>query len=158
MIQQIGSGDSAGAGAGSSAGAAGLNKSGIFVERRSWTLAEKQIVVAEAFSEEGNVSAVAKRYGIQCQQIYRWRDRLSAVSVRKVPDFISVDVEESGMMPRLAPPPPSEKRCALVKSQRAAVGDSIEISLPGGLLIRVPAVSGPDFVAEIALSLSRSLT
>jgi len=42
LIQQISSGDSA--------GAVGLNKSGIFVERRSWTLAEKQVVVAAAFN------------------------------------------------------------------------------------------------------------
>jgi transposase len=36
---------------------------------------EKRTVVTEALSS-GNVIATAKRYGIQAQQIYRWRERL----------------------------------------------------------------------------------
>lgn len=48
---------------------------GTYVRRRRWSGEEKRAVVAEALSS-GNVIATAKRYGIQAQQIYRWRGRL----------------------------------------------------------------------------------
>ena len=46
-----------------------------FVRRRRWSAEEKRAVVSEA-SSSGNVIATAKRYGLQAQQIYRWRERL----------------------------------------------------------------------------------
>lgn len=47
----------------------------VYVRRRRWSALEKQRIVAEA-DTSGNVIATAKRYGIQTQQIYRWRERV----------------------------------------------------------------------------------
>ncbi|MCA0401540.1 MAG: transposase [Proteobacteria bacterium] len=47
----------------------------VYVRRRRWSAAEKQRIVTEA-DTCGNVIATAKRYGIQAQQIYRWRERV----------------------------------------------------------------------------------
>ena len=48
---------------------------GTYVRRRRWSSEEKRAVVTEAMSS-GNVIAMAKRHGIQAQQIHRWRERL----------------------------------------------------------------------------------
>lgn len=47
----------------------------VYVRRRRWSAVEKQRIVTEA-DTCGNVIATAKRYGIQAQQIYRWRERV----------------------------------------------------------------------------------
>ncbi len=47
----------------------------VYVRRRRWSASEKQRIVTEA-DASGNVIATAKRYGIQAQQIYRWRERV----------------------------------------------------------------------------------
>lgn len=46
----------------------------VYVRRRRWSAAEKQRIVSEA-ETSGNVIATAKRYRIQAQQIYRWREQ-----------------------------------------------------------------------------------
>ncbi len=55
---------------------------GIYVERRNWTPAEKRAIALEAFAEGGsgrrNVSKVARRHGVQNYQLYRWRDKYLA--------------------------------------------------------------------------------
>ena len=48
-----------------------------YVRRRRWSPEEKRAVVTESVTS-GNVIATSKRYGIQAQQIYRWRERLAA--------------------------------------------------------------------------------
>ena len=75
-----------------------------YVRRRRWSVQEKRAVVTEA-QASGNVIATAKRYGIQAQQIYRWRERLEA---RPAPAaFLAVavasDPEPSGPAPLPAP-------------------------------------------------------
>ncbi|MCA0316430.1 MAG: transposase [Proteobacteria bacterium] len=63
-----------------------------YVRRRHWTLAEKRSVVEEA-ATSGNVAATAKRYGLQTQQIYRWRERLdrAAAPASFLPVTVSPD-------------------------------------------------------------------
>ncbi len=61
----------------------------VYVRRRFWTVDEKRAFVAEAFSG-GNVKAVAKRYGLQTQHLYRWRDRLADIGARSA--FVAVSV------------------------------------------------------------------
>jgi transposase len=47
-----------------------------YVRRRRWSWAEERAVVEEA-AASGAVIGTAKRNGIQAQQVYRWRERLS---------------------------------------------------------------------------------
>lgn len=125
----------------------------MYVRRRSWTLAEKRAVVAEAFSVDGNVSAIAKRHGVQCQQIYRWRDRLKVVDKRKSADFIAVEMKASSLPVPFAGTPDQEAKAA--PRTKTGGGEFVEISAVGGSVIRVPVSAGAAFVADIVLSLAR---
>lgn len=130
-----------------------MDKDGVYVRRRSWTLVEKRAVVTEAFSVDGNVSAVAKRHGVQCQQIYRWRDRMKVVDKRKGTDFIAVEMKASSLPVPFAGTTHQEAKAA--PRTKTGGGNVVEISVAGGSVIRVPVSAGAAFVAEIALSLAR---
>jgi transposase-like protein len=43
------------------------------VERRRWSLAEKQAIVAECQVAGASVSAVARRHGVATSQLFAWR-------------------------------------------------------------------------------------
>jgi transposase len=75
----------------------------VYVRRRRWSAAEKQRIVTEA-DTFGNVIATAKRYGIQAQQIYRWRERIGPVDWTA--GFMPIAVASSGsLIPDPAPLP-----------------------------------------------------
>lgn len=65
----------------------------VYVRRRRWSAAEKQRIVTEA-DASGNVVATAKRYRIQAQQIYRWRERVGQED--GATGFIPIAVASSG--------------------------------------------------------------
>jgi transposase len=65
----------------------------VYVRRRRWSAAEKQRIVTEA-NASGNVIATAKRYRIQAQQIYRWRERVAQED--GAAGFIPIAVAASG--------------------------------------------------------------
>lgn len=88
----------------------------VYVRRRRWSAAEKQRIITEA-ETSGSVIATAKRYGVQAQQIYRWRERVGqedgaagfmpiavAASGSVIPDPASVlDRDDEGEDPALVP-------------------------------------------------------
>ena len=126
----------------------------VYVRRRSWTADEKRAVVAEAFSG-GNVKAVANHYGIQTQQLYRWRDRLADPGERSA--FVAVSV---------APEPlslPSPEDVVAARPDRVSepardftgADGRVEIALADGLRIWLGPGSDADFVVKIALGLTR---
>jgi transposase len=47
--------------------------------RRRWSKAEKLAIVAEASVPDVNVSAVARRHGIQPSLLFRWREQFADV-------------------------------------------------------------------------------
>ena len=114
-----------------------MSKVDIYVKRRSWNSDEKRGIVAESFND--GVAAVARRHGLQAHQIYYWRQKMSGGV--GAPGFLKVEVSSTlpAQYHRLAP-------------------ESVEISMPGGLALRVPISAGPAFVADVAVSLSRGLS
>ena len=125
----------------------------VYVRRRSWTADEKRAVVAEAFSG-GNVKAVAKRHGIQTQQLYRWRDRLADIGEKSA--FVAVSVVPEP----LALPAPEDVVAArpdrVPDPEREVTGADgrVEIALADGLRIWLGPGSGADFVVKVALGLT----
>jgi transposase len=47
--------------------------------RRRWSKADKLAIVAEASAPDVNVSAIARRHGIQPSLLFRWRERFAGV-------------------------------------------------------------------------------
>ncbi|VTZ60068.1 hypothetical protein EMEDMD4_1310062 [Sinorhizobium medicae] len=46
--------------------------------RRRWSTAEKLAIIHETYETDATVSIVARRHGIQPNQLFAWRDRGSA--------------------------------------------------------------------------------
>ena len=101
--------------------------------RRSWTLEQKRRVVAECGAEGASIAGVARRHGLNANQLYAWRRRLDGegAGVRHgaiLPvTLAAVEQMEAGSAPPDAPPvaPPTCGR--------------IQIILPGGVRIIVGA-------------------
>jgi transposase len=131
-----------------------LSDDTVYVRRRFWTVDEKRAFVAEAFSG-GNVKAVAKRYGLQTQHLYRWRDRLADIGARS--EFVAVSVAPEP----LALPAPEDvvvarpDRVSEPARNFTGADGRVEISLADGLRIWLGPGSDADFVVKVALGLSR---
>ncbi|MFM6549537.1 MAG: transposase, partial [Microcystis panniformis] len=118
--------------------------------RRRWSAGEKQRIVAEA-ETCGNVIATAKRYGIQAQQIYRWRERVGPEDGAS--GFMPIAVAASGsVIPDPAPVLDHSHGCegpALVRDRASR----IDITLHAGHRL---SIEGRFDVAAI-LALVRGL-
>lgn len=90
--------------------------------RRRWSAAEKAAIVAEASGHCPNISAVARRHGINSSLLFRWRKALGKLDA-SMPAFVPV-----------ALPAPS-----LPMALPAAKSDMIDILIAGGRTVRVRA-------------------
>jgi transposase len=109
--------------------------------RRSWTLAQKQEIVAESFGPDLTPTEVARKHAISSGQLYTWRQQLLGVQTalvrRPAQQFAQVDQEPdaSGPPGKLQPPEVSPPAA----SAPARPGGLIEIVLPGGTVVRMDA-------------------
>ena len=122
----------------------------VYVRRRRWSAAEKQRIVSEA-ETSGNVIATAKRYRIQAQQIYRWRERVGDED--GATGFIPIAVASSGSV--VSDPAPVLD-CEGASQDPALVLDLVkrpEITLRSGHRVSLEG----DFDLAAILSLARGL-
>jgi transposase len=151
--------------------------------RRSWPLEEKRRIVEEAFRPGTSVADVARRHGLNSNQVFNWRKlsgtRPAAAAASSAPraqsdappacapeGFLSIGVitepTDEGAIPR---PNPS----ALLVGQAPQDGDvatrpamderpgMIEIDLPGGTRLRVDALVNERALRRV-LSVLRTLS
>ena len=91
--------------------------------RRAWPEPLKREIVAAAFAPDASVSAVARRYDVNTNLVFSWRQQFSA-PVETAPQLVPVTIRPD------APP-----------ASASAAQDTIEIELPSGCRVRVgPAV------------------
>jgi transposase len=95
--------------------------------RRRWSRAEKLAIVAEASVPDVNVSAIARRHGIQPSLLFRWREQFADTPKNDVEPPSSSDDSGPSFVPVALPAPP-------VISQPAC---SVEIVLRNGRRVRV---------------------
>jgi len=101
--------------------------------RRSWTLEQKRRVVAECGAEGASIAGVARRHGLNANQLYAWRRRYAGEGVGVGHGAIlpvtlaAVGQMEAGPAPPVAPP------------IAPATCGRIQIILPGGVRIIVGA-------------------
>lgn len=130
------------------------------VSRRSWPLEEKRRIVEEAFRPGMSVADVARRHGLNSNQVFNWR-KVCGTRPQALPDtppagmpdgFLSIGVvsepKDEGAVPRLNPSTVLVGRdCGA--DARPAMDERpgmVEIDLPCGTRLRVDA-----FVNERAL-------
>lgn len=89
--------------------------------RRRWSLEEKARIVAESLAPGAVAGVVARRYGVDPNQLYGWRrDLRSAAGADRLPDFVPVAVAPASLI-----------------AGDGAAGGAIEIVL-GPATVRVP--------------------
>lgn len=108
--------------------------------RRTWTLREKQEIVAESLGPDLTPTEVARKHAISTGQLYTWRHQLlrmqrMAVS-RTMPRFAEVEFGPAGVLPSPSDPGSSEAspRYSSLASTRSA--GLIEVILPNGVRVR----------------------
>ncbi len=104
--------------------------------RRSWSLEQKRAIVSESLGPELTLTEVARKHGLSTGQIYTWRHQLLSVrgsTLLQAPQFASVELMPSSAS--MASNPAS----SATSSPPALAAGSIEIVLPGGVLVRVDA-------------------
>jgi transposase len=121
--------------------------------RRKWSAQEKAAIVAESLAEGAVVSEVARRHGLNPQQVFGWRARLrnaangSAPSSDATPMFVPAIVEDEPASPA-APTLP-----AVVAMGAADVAPApIEIAL-GGVVVRVRGEVDPRALTTVLKAL-----
>jgi transposase len=109
--------------------------------RRQWSAEERRQIVAESFEPGANISAIARRHGVNGGLLHYWRKcaRETALEVTGAnqPSFVPVAIAG----PALAE--------AQERSKPAAV---IEIEI-GGVIVRIPSEAGRDMVGVVIAAL-----
>jgi transposase len=121
--------------------------------RRKWSAQEKVAIVAESLAEGAVVSEVARRHGLNPQQLFGWRARLrdamrgSAPSSDATPALVPAIVEDE-------PPSPAAPALPTVVAMGAAAVDPapIEIAL-GGVIVRVRGEADPRALTTVLKAL-----
>jgi transposase len=123
--------------------------------RRSWTREEKRAIVMEGLNSGLTPTEVARKHAISTGLLYTWRRELlnlsSAVVTRTVPRFAEVEVAP-------APPEAATQADAHVPPQAPAPvcpGGTIEITLPGGVSLRVDAQVDGAALRRVLAALDR---
>ena len=101
--------------------------------RRRWSDEQKRAIVGAAFMPGAVVRDVARQADVTPSLIYRWRRDLQAAA--------------NGFA-RVLVAPPSE-------GQVATAAASIELDLPGGVRVRIPADIPPSLAASVVEALGR---
>ena len=121
--------------------------------RRKWSAQEKAAIVAESLAEGAVVSEVARRHGLNPQQLFGWRARLRDAVKGRTPSsdatlaFVPAIVEDE-------PPPPAAPALPAVVATGAAGADPapIEIAL-GGVIVRVRGEADPRALTTVLKAL-----
>lgn len=96
--------------------------------RKSYTLGEKQRLVAESYESGSSVSLVARRYDINANLLFTWRRQMRTPASAASPlELIPVEVISSA---------PAASPAAAAGAEQCGV---IEIVLAGGVRVRVDA-------------------
>ncbi len=98
--------------------------------RRTWTDAEKKVILAE--TEEQSVSSVARKHGVASSLVFRWRREAGMAGKKK-----AVRKTSEAFLPVVLPSP---SPVAASASAQGIDRGLIEIELAGGHKLRV---SGP---------------
>ncbi len=113
--------------------------------RRGWAVEQKRGIALESLDPSTTPTDVARRYGITSGLLYTWRRQMMEGQLgsapQPVPGFARVDlVAEAARLAASAPahPGPDPQPPAL-PAQTAQSAGLIEITLPGGVSVRVDA-------------------
>ena len=140
----------------SSEQSAGTGSGGGQIRRRKqWSVQEKLQIVRETLQSEGSVPIIARRHGVNANQIFTWRREyrrgkllergVESARERKTPALLPVQIH----VPMKAAP--QEARAAPVSP---AQPERVEIELPSGTRLRIWGALGTERLQAILRELS----
>jgi transposase len=122
--------------------------------RRRWSIEQKREIAAESLEPGISPITVARRYGISSGLLYTWRRHLLEGSLgtttQSVAKFARVEV-----MAMAADPPPSPPQPAPAANSITHPDGMIEITLPGGVSVRVDAQVDSGALRRVLAALAR---
>lgn len=135
---------------------AGTGSGGRLIRRRKqWSVQEKLQIVRETLQSEGSVPVIARRHGVNANQIFTWRREyrrgkllergVESARERKAPALLPVQLH----VPMKAVP--QEARAAAVS---AAQPERVEIEYPSGTRLRIWGGLGTERLQAILRELA----
>lgn len=107
--------------------------------RRDWSDEEKVRIVEESLQGFRQGSVTARRYGLSRSLLTRWRREYRS-------GLLSVSVSTSFVPLAISPPPASSEMTAPLRSED---NKTIEIGLPNGRRLTIPASLDPTILARL---------
>jgi len=125
--------------------------------RRRWSVEQKREIAAESLEPGVSPITVARRYGISSGLLYTWRRHLLegsfGTTARRVAKFARVEVMAMPADPASAVPSPLQS-VPTPNSMNHPDG-MIEITLPGGVSVRVDAQVDSGALRRVLAALTR---
>ena len=115
--------------------------------RRRWSEEERARILAEAMAPGAIASHVARRFGVSTGQFYTWR---KAMLLRSAPVGVSPVLAKADFAEARLSPPPPEPSPPLPIAQPGMM----EITLPGGAMIRVDAAVDSAALGRVLAALA----
>ena len=126
--------------------------------RRRWSVEQKREIAAESLEPGISPITVARRYGISSGLLYTWRRHLleGSLGVTRQPASKFARVEVMAMPADPAPAiPPDPQPAAAPSGPMNRPDGMIEITLPGGVSVRVDAQVDSGALRRVLAALTR---
>jgi len=128
--------------------------------RRSWTLAQKQAIVAESLGSDLTPTEVARKHAISSGQLYTWRRQLLSVKnavtlTRATPRFAEVELPPGPCPEEPAPEVDQVSAAAAVRRTPLRPCGLMEVVLRDGIVLRVDADFDSDALRRVLDVLAR---
>ncbi len=115
--------------------------------RRNWSDEEKDQILAESYSGEMSVSAVARRHGLSPGQLFTWRRQ-----VREQREPAEPPMFVPAIIDRAAEPPPPRRKTITRQAPPIA---AIELEI-GGAIVRIASGTDSATIAAVIQALKAS--
>ncbi|TCR78696.1 transposase [Rhizobium sp. BK376] len=115
--------------------------------RRDWSDEEKDQIIAESYSGEMSVSAVARRHGLSPGQLFTWRRQVRKQAEQALPPMFVPAVIDSSAERRPKP------RKAMTKNASPATAIELEI---GDAIVRITSGADTATIAAVIQALKAS--
>jgi transposase len=114
--------------------------------RRSWSAAEKALIIAESYDAGATVCGVARRHGLTPQQLFAWRRLARRTDSANL--FVPAVIEAAPL-----PEPTLATRASHRPRRRKTPGIELEIA---GVEVRIGSAASPRAIAAVIRALKQS--
>ena len=106
--------------------------------RRRWSVAEKLRIVGELSRPGATVSSVARAQGVHSSLLFKWRRLAREGALGPAPTDDAFSIVPVRLLAEPPLPPTADER-ATADDAAGLAGMTVEIALPNGCVLRVPA-------------------